>query len=100
MHGIVEKPDLEPSELPDFTTVCARKQQLKMTVRRTLLRLSADLRDTGDVQAIDATGFDRHSASRHYVNRTDYTFRPVKATALVDCEASIILHPPFNKGTI
>lgn len=24
MHGIVEKLDLELSELPDFTTVCAR----------------------------------------------------------------------------
>lgn len=30
MHGVVEKLDLEPSELPDFTTVCAQKQQLKM----------------------------------------------------------------------
>ena len=32
MHGIVERIGLKPSELPDFTTVCARKQQLKMTV--------------------------------------------------------------------
>lgn len=32
MHGVVEKMNLEPSELPDFTTVCARKQQLKITV--------------------------------------------------------------------
>lgn len=91
MHGIVEKLNLEMSELPDFTTVCARKQQLKMAVWRTLLRLSADLHDTGDVQAIDATGFDRYSASRHYANRTDYTFRSVKATALVDCETSTVL---------
>lgn len=91
MHGVVEKLNLKPSELPDFTIVCARKQQLKMAVWRTLLRLSADLQDTGDAQAIDATGFDRHSAGRHYANRTDYTFRAVKATSLVDCQASIIL---------
>ena len=91
MHGIVEKLNLEPTELPDFTTVCTRKQRLKMAVWRTLLRLSADLHDTGDVQAIDATGFDRHSASRHYANRTGYTFRSVKTTALVDCETSTIL---------
>jgi len=91
MHGIVEKLNLEPSELPDFTTVCARKQQLKMAVWRTLLRLSADLHDTGNVQAIDATGFDRHSASHHYANRTNYTFKSVKTTALVDCETSIVL---------
>lgn len=75
MHDIVEKMDLNISELPDFTTVCARKQQLKMAIWRTLLRLSADLHDTGEVQAIEATGFDRHSASHHYANRTDYTFR-------------------------
>jgi IS5 family transposase len=89
MGGIVEKMNLEPSELPDFTTVCARK--LKMAVWRTLLRLSADLHDVGDVQAIDATGFDRHSASRHYENRTGYTFRSVKTTALVDCDTSAVL---------
>lgn len=35
MHGIVEKMNLEPSGLPDFTTVCVRKQQLKMAVWRT-----------------------------------------------------------------
>lgn len=91
MQGIIKKMDLKPSELPDFTTVCARKQQLKMSVWRVLLRLSADLHDTGEVQAIDATGFDRHSASHHYANRTDYTFKSVKTTALVDCETSIIL---------
>lgn len=91
MPGIVEKMNLKPSELPDFTTVCVRKQQLKMSVWRVLLRLSADRHDTGEVQAIDATGFDRHSASHHYANRTDYTFKSVKTTALVDCETSIVL---------
>lgn len=91
MHGIVAKLNVKPNELPDFTTVCARKQQLKMAVWRTLLRLSADLHEIGDVQAIDATGFDRHSASRHYANRTNYTFRSVKATALVDCETSTVI---------
>lgn len=68
MHGIVEKMGLKISELPDFTTVCVRKRELKMAAWRTLLRLSADLHDTGEVQAIDATGFDRHSASHHYAN--------------------------------
>ncbi|QRY22490.1 IS5 family transposase [Halobacterium sp. GSL-19] len=91
MKGIVKKLDLEPSDLPDFTTVCVRKQQLPMAVWRTPLRLSADLHDTGDVQAIDATGFDRHSASRHYADRADYTFKSVKTTALVDCETSTVL---------
>jgi IS5 family transposase len=46
MHGIVAKMGLDSSELPDFTTVCVRKQQLTMVVWRTLLRLSADLHET------------------------------------------------------
>jgi hypothetical protein len=66
-----------------------------MTVWRTLLRLSTDYHNTGDVQAIDATGFDRRSVSRHYANRIDYTFKSVKATALVDCDTR---HPLFDEA--
>ena len=82
---------LEPTELPDFTTVCARMQPMKMPLWREVLRLSAELHDTGDIQAIDATGMDRIAASQHYANRTNYRFKAVKTTALVDCENSIIL---------
>ncbi len=39
---------LSVDELPDFTTVCSRKQDLKMSVWRTLLGLSADLFDSGE----------------------------------------------------
>jgi len=91
MGNVVEKMDLEPGELPDFTTVCARYQELKMAVWRALLRHSADLVQPGEVHAIDATGFDRQGASRHYANRTNYQFKAVKTTALVDCENSLIL---------
>lgn len=80
---------LEAHELPDFSTVCARMQRLKMPIWRNLLRLSAELHDTGDIQAIDATGLDRIAASHHYAKRMDYTFIAVKTTALVDCETSI-----------
>ena len=38
--------DLEPCTLPDFTTVCARMQDLKMPLWRDLLRLSAFTRAT------------------------------------------------------
>lgn len=91
MPGIVETLGLTPDELPDFTTVCTRKQDLQMAVWRVLLRLSAGLHDLGAVQAIDATGYERHSASRHYANRVDYTFEAVKTSALVDCETGAIL---------
>jgi IS5 family transposase len=91
MHGIVEKLGLEVSELPDFSTVCARWQQLKMRVWRVLLRLSADLHEFGELQAIDATCLDRIAASQHFAERTDYVFEDVKTTALVDCSTGVIL---------
>jgi len=50
------------------------------------LRLSADLHDTGEVQAIDATGMARIAASYHYAKRTNYAFEAVKTTTLIDCE--------------
>jgi len=82
---------LRPGELPDFSTVCARKQRLKMPVWRSLLQLSADLHDTGEIQAIDATGMDRIAASQHYAKRTNYTFRALKTTVLIDCDSGAIL---------
>jgi len=91
MGDVVGQLDLEPDELTGFTTVCARYQELKMAVWRALLRHSADLVELGEVHAIDATGFDRQGASRHYANRTNYRFKAVKTTALVDCENSLIL---------
>jgi IS5 family transposase len=66
MHGIVAQLDLEVADLPDFTNVCTRKQDLEMRIWRVLLRLSAELQDLDDVQAIDATGMDRIAASQHY----------------------------------
>ncbi len=91
MPPIVEILNLEPSELPDFSTVCARYKRFKMPIWRVLLRLSAELYDLGEIQAIDATGMNRISASQHYAKRTNYTFRAVKTTVLIDCETGVIL---------
>ena len=88
MPGIVAKFGLSVDELPDFSTVCTRKQDLEMRNWRVMLRLSAQLQETGEVQAIDATGLDRVAASQHYANRTNYTFRSVKTTGLIDCSTS------------
>ena len=49
------------------------------------------LHDTGEIQAIDATGMDRIAASQHYAKRTNYTFRAVSTTPLIDCETGSIL---------
>lgn len=71
--GIVAEFGITGPELPDFTTVCTRKQDLEMRIWRVLLRLSAQLQETGEiqVQAIDATRFNRIAASQHYANRTN-----------------------------
>jgi hypothetical protein len=65
-------------------------QDLNMPLWRDFLRLSAALHVTGEIQAIDATGMDR-IASQHYAKRTNYTFKAVKTTALIDCKTGVIL---------
>ena len=62
-----------------------------MRIWRVLLRLSAQLEDTGVVQTIDVTGFDRVAASYHYATHTRYTFRSVRTILLVDCSINLIL---------
>ena len=62
-----------------------------MGIWRTFLGLTIGLHELGEIQAIDATGVDRIAASQHYANRTNYTFRAVKTTILVDCSTGVIL---------
>jgi len=66
-------------------------QNLKMPLWRDVLRLSAELGETGEIQAIDATGMNRIAASGHYAKRTNYTFRAVKTTVLIDYKTDTIL---------
>lgn len=91
MHGIVADLGLSVDELPDFTTVCTRKQELVMAVWRVLLRESAALHDTGAVQAIDSTSIAQRSSSYNYAKRVQNTFESVKTTILVDCDSGAIL---------
>lgn len=91
MPGIVAKLGLSTAELPDFTTVCAGKQNLEMAVWRVLLRLSAALYDFGEIQAIDSTSFAYRSSSRNYAKRVEDTFESVKITPLIDCASGAIL---------
>ncbi len=75
MDAVVGKPDLEPDELPDITCLCARYQELKPAVFRSLLRHSADIAKPDAVHEIDPTGFDRQGTSHHYSNRSNYRFK-------------------------
>lgn len=78
-------------ELPGFTTVCTRKQDLEMRIWRILLRLSASLHESGDVQAIDSTSLAYRSSSHNYAKRVKDIFESVKITFLSDCESRAIL---------
>lgn len=91
MPRIASKLELTIDDLPDFTTVAHAKEHLEMRIWRVLLRLSAALHDTGPIQAIDASGFDRNAASRRYATRTKYTFKAVKTTLLVDCASGAVM---------
>ncbi len=77
MPAIVAKLGLSVNELPDFTTICARKQDLQMPVWRMLLQLSAELFDTGEVQAIDSTSIAHRSSSHNYAKRVKGMFESV-----------------------
>jgi hypothetical protein len=75
---------LEPFRFPDFTTVCTRLLELLMLHLRELVRPSAELHDTGAVQATDATGLDRVAAGQHYAIQTNFKFNAVKTPGLFD----------------
>ncbi len=69
---------LSRAELPDFSTLCLRKQLLKMPVWRDFLRFSTTIHELGEIQAIDASGMDRIGASQHYATSTNYTLKRSK----------------------
>ena len=60
-----------------------------MGIWRTFLGLKSDLFELGETRH-DATGVDRIDASHHYANRSNYTFRAVKTTILVDWSTCMI----------
>lgn len=70
-----------------------------MGIWRTVLGLTIELHDLGEIQAIDATGVDRIAASQLCAKRTNYTFKAVKTTILVDCSTGVIIYTLFNDTT-
>jgi len=81
--------DLE--ELPSPSTLCKAFNRLNMAVWRVLLNLSVTLLPTNGVVGIDASGFDRSHASKHYTKRTKLTIQQLKVTLLVDTKSNTIL---------
>jgi IS5 family transposase len=84
MPYILAEIGLEKSDLPHHSTLVKAFDRLQMGVWRVLLRRSAQLHDTADHATMDATFFDRETASKHHCRRTNYHVQTLKTTALVD----------------
>ena len=91
MPRILAEIGLEEGDLPDHSTLVKAFDRFEMKVWRVLLRLSAQLHDTADHAAMDATFFDRETASKHYCRRTNYRVQTLKTTALVDTKTQAVL---------
>jgi IS5 family transposase len=91
MPQILAEIGLEPGDLPHHSTLVKAFDRFEMKIWRVLLRLSAQLHDTADHAAMDATFFDRETASKHYCRRTNYRVQTLKTTALVDTKTQTVL---------
>jgi IS5 family transposase len=89
MPRIREAIDLD--ELPSPSMLCKAFDRLDMAVWRVLLNLSVTLLPTNGVVGIDASGFDRSHASKHYTKRTKLTIQQLKVTLLVDTKSNAII---------
>lgn len=79
------------AELPTPSTLCKAFNRLDMAVWRVLLTLSATLLPTSGIVGVDASGFDRSHASKHYTKRAELTIQQLKVTLLVDTKVNAIL---------
>ncbi len=91
MPQILAEIGLKEGDLPYHSTLVKAFDRLEMKIWRVLLRLSAQLHDTADHAAIDATFFDRETAIKHYYRRTNYRVQTLKTTALVDTKTQAVL---------
>ncbi|WP_380676322.1 IS5 family transposase [Salinigranum sp. GCM10025319] len=82
---------IDMDELPSPSTLCKAFNRLDMAVWRVLLNLSVMLLPTNGIVGIDASGFDRSHASKHYTKRTKRTIQQLKVTLLVDTRSNAII---------
>ena len=91
MPQITGEIGLDAADLPAPSTLCKALDRIEMSLRRVLLRQSAQLHDPSEHAALDATFYDRDHASRHYCHRTNYRVQTLKVTKLVDTESQAVL---------
>jgi len=95
LDELIEMPRIRSAigleELPSPSTLCKAFDRLDMAVWRVLLNLSVSLLPTNGVAGIDASGFDRSHASKHYTKRAELTIQQLKVTLLVDTKVNAIV---------
>jgi IS5 family transposase len=95
LDELIEMPRIREAinltELPAPSTLCKAFDRLDMAVWRVLLSLSVSLLPTNGVAGIDASGFDRSHASKHYTKRAELSIQQLKVTLLVDTKENAII---------
>lgn len=81
---------MELTEFSSASTLCKAFDRLDMAVWRVLLNLSSNLLPTDGVVGIDASGFDRSYASKHYTKRAKLLIQQLKVTLLIDTTVNVI----------
>lgn len=71
---------IDLAELPSPSILCKAFNRLNMAVWCFLLNHSVTFHSTNDVVGIDASGFDRGHASKHYTKRTKLTIQQLQVT--------------------
>ncbi|TKR25139.1 IS5 family transposase [Natronomonas salsuginis] len=95
LDELIEMPRIRKAinldELPSPSTLCKACSRLDMAVWRVILNLSITLLPTNGVVGIDASGFDRSYASKHYTKRAKLTIQQLKVTLLVGTKSNAII---------
>lgn len=81
---------MELTEFSSASTLYKAFDRLDMAVWRVLLNLSGNLLPTDGVVGIDASGFDRSYASKHYTKRAKLLIQQLKVTLLIDTTVNVI----------
>jgi len=85
-------PDTDPAGFePAQPTVVGRLRPIPRYRLGVLLNLSVTLLPTNGIVGIDASGFDRSHASKHYTKRTKLTIQQLQVTLLVDTRSNAII---------
>ena len=79
------------AELPTSSTLCKAFNRLDMAVWHAILAHSTALLPTSGVVGVDASGFDRSHASKHYTKRAELTIQQLRVTLLVDAEVNAVI---------